>query len=94
MTIANHPHLPIPAAAVVGDWCEYSDFLGDTFRCLTWSRHDGGGVVVAVQGEQYGDGRVERYVAVEGFDVDLRAAAARQLAAALLDAADALDGLR
>jgi hypothetical protein len=86
--------LPSPAGAVVGDWCHPSDFLEDAFRCLTWSRHDAAGVVVAVQGEQYGDGRIERYVGVDGLDVDLAAGAARQLAATLLDAADALDGLR
>src|SRR5689334_4549520 len=65
-------------------------------RRLTWSRHDAAGVIVAVAGAQFADGYVERSVELqaESPDVELTAAAARMLAAALLNAADSFDRLR
>ncbi|MEE6177550.1 hypothetical protein [Mycobacterium sp. 050134] len=94
MTEIDIPDLPIPAGAVAGDWCDTECVaLEDAFRFLTWSRHDASGVVVAVGGMQFGDGHVERNVTLlaESRDVDLTAAGARWLAAALLNAADALE---
>lgn len=89
------PHLPAPpAGAVAGDWFDIGD--PDGHRMLTWSRHDVAQARVAVEGTQYVDGRLERRVTLysDSCDVELSAAGARQLAAALLDAADALDALR
>jgi hypothetical protein len=86
----NLNQLPIPPGAVVGDWCDRS------FRPLTWSRHDAAGAVISVDGTQYGDGTIERRITLISAtaDSELEASAARQLAAGLLDAADALDALR
>ena len=88
-------NVPVPAGAVVGDWENLSEHVEDmdVFRFLTWSRHDAAGVVVAVEGTQYGDGGVDRYIALrpESFRDELTAADARRLAAGLLDAADSLD---
>ncbi|WP_322860114.1 hypothetical protein U8D42_12735 [Mycobacterium europaeum] len=87
------PDCPIPAGAVAGDWFDVGD--PDAHRMLTWSRHDVIQVRITVEGTQYVDGRVERRVTLypNSSDVDLTAAGARQLAAALLNAADALDML-
>jgi hypothetical protein len=92
MTQSHHLALPKPAGSVAGDW-QLFNFPEDTHRVLTWSRHDAAGVVVAVEGTQYADGRIDRAVVVrpESADVELTAANARRLAAALLDAADAMD---
>lgn len=91
MTQTDRANLPIPTGAVAGDWIGLTE---DSLRLLTWSSCDVGGVVVAAQGVQYGaDGRVERHVGVwpDRFDAELTISQARQLAAALLDAADELD---
>ena len=47
-----------------------------------------------VEGRQYADGRVDRYIVLrpDGFRDELTAADARRLAAGLLDAVDSLDG--
>ncbi|KUI29479.1 hypothetical protein AU196_03875 [Mycobacterium sp. IS-1742] len=78
----------------MGDW-HRSEHPEDVFRCLTWSRHDAAGLVVAVEGAQYADGRIERHVAAYPIAgcLELAAADARRLAGALLDAAEVLDGL-
>jgi hypothetical protein len=60
------PDLPIPAGAVAGDGydtggCDHPD---DFHHTLTWARHDAAGVCVAVTGQQYLDGRIDRYVAL------------------------------
>jgi hypothetical protein len=95
MTYIDIPHLPIPTGAFAGDWNPFTGHPDDLLRFLTWSRHDAAGVVVAVEGAQYADGRVDRYIRLcaSSEDLELTPAAARKFAAALLDAADALDSL-
>lgn len=84
----------IPAGAVAGDWFGFSGVPGDAMRYLTWSRHDTAGAVVAVEGTQAGDGQLlSRCISVYDSTEELTAAGARQLAAALLNAADSLDAL-
>ena len=73
-----------------------TEFPEDVVRYSTWSRHDKEKVGVGVEGEQYGDGEVCRHIALYSKDVhrdlrDITADGARQLAAALIEAADALD---
>lgn len=96
MTAINTPDVHIPANAAAGAWFFLNSRHPDeAYRHLTWARFDAAGLVVAVEGAQYGDGRVERLVALDGGRIELaRPADARQLAAALLDAADALEALR
>jgi hypothetical protein len=91
MTHTEVPDLPIPTDAVPGDWTCLTGHAEDWIRTMTWSRHDAAGAVVAVQGAQYADGRIERYIYFDDVPDELTAAGARQLAAALLDAADAAD---
>jgi hypothetical protein len=91
MTQTDVPDLPIPSDAVPGDWTCFNGHAEDWIRTLTWSRHDATGAGVAVQGAQYADGHVDRYVYLSDVSDELTPAAARQLAAALLDAADVLD---
>lgn len=83
---------PIPAGAHADDWY---DSTTDQVRSLTWSNHDTPKVGVGVDGRQYfSTGSVERYIALYPHtDSDLTASEARQLAAALLNAADKLDQL-
>lgn len=84
---AIQPDVPVPAGAVVGGWF----FLNsgqpeEAYRRLVWARFDTAGIIVAVAGAQYGDGRVERFIEVDD-SLELDAGTARQLASALLDAA-------
>jgi hypothetical protein len=88
------PNLPIPAGASADDWCDLTDIDGDMARALAWSRHDTDKVGVAVDGWQCADGTVVRGVSLYDTEKELTAADARRLAAALLNAADELDGLR
>lgn len=91
MTEIGIPDWPRPTGAVAGDW-HFLDSLHpeDAYRPLAWARFDAGRVVVAVRGPQFGDGRIQRFVAVDAIEL-ASSAAARQLAAGLLNAADALD---
>ena len=83
--------LPIPPGATAGDWL--TDYRGEGARSLEWSKHDAAGIGVAVDGWQFVDGRVARCVSL--YDTagrELTADDARQLGAALLEAADVIDG--
>lgn len=83
-----------PADAVtIHDWMEWGDGLYQ--RLFTsWSREVGSeGGSVAVCGFQFNDGRVERHIAYTEGDESLTAEQARHLAATLVEAADALDGM-
>ncbi|MGA5466588.1 hypothetical protein [Mycobacterium sp. NPDC050041] len=86
--------LPRPVGAVIGDW-HLSEYVEDIYRTLTWSRHDVAGTMIAVEGAQYADGRIERHVVALPYcaDFELTAADARRLAGALLDAAEVVDRL-
>ena len=89
----REPSVPAGATACLWD-CDYPLEL-DAVRCLSWSRHDTGKVGVGVDGRQHVDGRVERFIALyPSAGCDLSAGDARALAAALLEAAAALDELR
>ena len=76
-----------PGVIEVGDWA------GHRSRTALWSTWDDG--KVQVDGRQYADGQADAAVSVYADDGEqFDAAQARKLAAALLDAADLLDGLR
>lgn len=94
MTATNFPNLPVPAGATADDWTDFGGLPGPAARSLKWSRHDIPKAGVSVDGWQYEDGRVEPQVSVyiktdDGFTAE----EARALAAALIEAADALDAL-
>jgi hypothetical protein len=79
-------------ATWVGDWETYDGAGGLQARSVKWSEHDVGNV--AVDGRQWPDGTVDASVSLYvGDGAELNAGQARQLAAALLDAADALDDI-
>ncbi len=86
--------LPIPAGATADDWLDPVNATDQVGRSLTWSSHDAARVGITVDGWQYASGLFDRYVSLYDTDHKLSAADARQLAAALIQAADALDGLR
>jgi hypothetical protein len=91
---AYTPNLPIPLGADADGWHNLTDRRSGQVRYLSWSSHDAAGVGVGVEGAQYDDGLVERHIGL--YDVEakeLGADDARQLAAALIQAADALDAL-
>lgn len=85
--------LPVPAGAGAGDWFLEGLYPEDAYRRLTWARFDAGGVAIGVAGAQFGDGRVERFVEVDD-SIELDPEAARQVASALLHAAEALEAAR
>jgi hypothetical protein len=85
------PNLPVPAGATADDWCDLTGIDGDRARGLTWSRHDTDKIGVAVDGLQTATGDVTRCISLYDTEKELTAADARRLAAALMDAADALD---
>ncbi len=86
---------PLPAGATTdGTWSDLRDVEGDCVRSLEWSRHDAAGIGVAVDGWQHLDGRVESHVSLYDAEKELTAESARQLAAALLEAADELERLQ
>ena len=88
------PDVPIPAGAAADDWPSVAHD-GTLVRALTWATHDTGKCSVEICGSQFADtGLFDRAIAVFGADdTELSAEEARQLAAALLDAADALERL-
>jgi hypothetical protein len=92
-------HVAVPAGAVsVQEWGD--GLTPDAFR-LFWGTErsieigNGDGVDVVIRGTQSGDGRVEeRGILVHGGSDDpMTAEHARQVAAALLEAADEIDNL-
>jgi hypothetical protein len=90
---ATTPNLPIPAGATADDWV--LDYSGAGCRSLEWSRHDTGKVGVAVDGWQTESGEVTRSVSLYDTEAkELTADDARQLAAKLVEAADALERLQ
>lgn len=91
MTLSEIPTAPVLQGAFeVGEWGR--DTPGDWSRWLLWSSHHGG--EVQVDGRQRADGTASGAVTLwTGNGEQLSAVEARQLAAALLDAANAVDGL-
>lgn len=88
------PNIPLPAGAVTDGWTSH-DHDGTLARSLEWSSHDTANVGVTIDGWQRATGEytcgVSIYGVSEGKQID--AVEARQLAAALLNAADELDRL-
>ena len=89
------PNLPIPAGATADrDWPSITSD-GVPVRGLVWSEHNTAKVGLSIYGQQYGDdGRWTRAISLFGDDVELTAGEARELAAKLLEAADAMDRLQ
>lgn len=89
-----HADVPPPAHAVeVEPWRKTAAGV----RCRSYKSAETGiaglGITIEIRGSQYTDGRVDGSLGVSGEGLaDLDAAAARQLAAALLTAADRLEG--
>jgi hypothetical protein len=51
-TQGDHPHLPVPAGAITGDWKYLTDSVEDVARYLARSRHNVCHLIVEVQGQQ------------------------------------------
>lgn len=85
--------VPLPAGAIADGW----HFLDgphreDVCRFLTWARFDVADMEISAAGTQYATGHIERYVRLLATaNDDLTPARARQLAAAVLSAANVLD---
>jgi hypothetical protein len=84
--------LPLPAGAATDGWTSLTEH-DEPMRFLTWSHHDAAGMGICVDGEQHANGTVHRHVSLYGHDLQLTADQARALAAALVEAADEMDGL-
>jgi hypothetical protein len=92
--MSNAPTIPVPAGATADEWNAITSAIGDTVRSLEWSRHDAAGIGVAVDGWQDSTGQVSRCISLYDTECkELTAEDARQLAAALIEAADELDRL-
>ncbi len=91
---AKNAHIPPPIGATdTHIWSDDGEVVSRTFYGRQWRVADS---IVLIVGTQYGDGSVARQVevhAAESSDGELTAAQARELAAALLAAADELDRL-
>lgn len=95
MNTTDTPNVPLPAGNPATDGWTSIDHDGALTRSLEWSSHDTANVGLSVDGWQRASGEytcgVSLYGVSEGKQID--AAEARQLAAALLNAADELDKL-
>jgi hypothetical protein len=67
----------IPAGATADEWCDGPGQF-DVSRTLSWSTHDTPKVGVGVDGTQYADGRIERFVALFPDEDRLSAVEARR----------------
>lgn len=91
---ATDPNLAVPPGATAGGW-DSIDNNGVLIRSLEWSHHDTEKVGVTVDGWQGANGTTTRGVSIYGADGEtLTAIEARQLAAALAEAADAMEALQ
>lgn len=88
----TEPDLAVPAGAHAGDWDSLTD-AGDLSRSLEWGRFDTEKVGVGIDGFQEATGEVSRSINLYPSRQDLDADDARALAAKLVEAADAMDGL-
>lgn len=92
-TPAALAHIAAPADADhVEDWVDESD-LGMPVRWFRGTARTVAGVRVVINGWQEWDGPTARHISVHAVDAELDAVTARELAAALLAAADELDQL-
>ena len=87
-----HADIELPADAV-GEVNEWQRWHGTYSRLYTIWSHVENSLRVEVFGTQHADGQVERHIVTEWPDAGMSAAEARRGAAALLNAADVLDGL-
>lgn len=95
MNTIHTPNLPVPAGATaVEEWYAPTEFPEDFTRSLTWFERRLGKVGVSIEGAQFGDGHVDRYISVwQAENKELTPSEARELAAAVLEAADELERL-
>jgi hypothetical protein len=96
-TTNPYPNIPPPAGALtVYEWEDprpFSDALPN--RYFVGTRRRVGRVEILIDGTQWADGKVELSLTVHGVDDDRNVPTdtARKIAAALIEAADELDGL-
>ncbi len=92
-TTTADPDVPLPAGATADDWPSV-DHDGVLVRSLEWCRYDTDKVGVSIDGSQRATGEYTKgisfYGVSEGQSID--STQARELAAALIKAADELDG--
>ena len=88
------PNVPLPAGATSDGWDPVTDD-GNLVRSLEWSTHDSGKIAVSVDGSQDDTGSFTRGISFYGASEGkaMTAVQARELAAALIDAAAELDKL-
>ena len=94
-TDSNTWNLPAPAGAT-RVYRPGPNMAGQPVRCFLGTSRQVYDVTIDIDGEQHPDGRVERQIGVwigDGPSAALAAEQARELAAALLAAADELDAL-
>ncbi len=93
MNTTTEPNVPLPAGATTDGWHSITND-GLPSRSLEWSRHDTGTAGVSVDGWQDATGAYSKGVSVYGIEGKaVTAVEARDLAAALIEAADELDKL-
>ena len=90
MTTKTIPDVPIPGGAIdVADWydldAEPARYFTGTRRVIARDNRDHD-TLVLVDGTQWADGRIERLISVDDDNVTVEQA--RQIAAALVEAAD------
>ena len=92
---AAHAHVAVPAGAVAVDGWTRSTRTGEWTRPIEWQRFNRSGddMAVAIDGVQRLDGSYTRQITVYGENGELTSVAARDMAEALIAAADALDQL-
>lgn len=91
---AQIPDVPTPPGATGDSWDHSVTFDGVPIRGLEWFRRTAGKIGVAVDGSQTADGAYTCGISTYGEVIEIGAAEARELAAALVEAADVLDRLQ
>lgn len=88
-------HIPVPEGATADSWDSIRVTDGDAIRTLVWFERDVSPAIgVTVGGWQDEQGDSVRYIGVIAENAELTAVQARELAAALNEAADVLESLR
>lgn len=99
MTIATtNPGRPVPAPAVavaIHEWHDAHE-TREASRYFVGTVRRVGTAEIVIDGTQYSDGRIDRCLTVYGVDTErgMTTEFAREIAAALMQAAHELDGLR
>lgn len=90
---ASHAHVAVPAGAVAVDGWTRSTRTGEWTRPIEWHSRSSDDMAVVIDGVQRLDGSYTRQITVYGENGELTSVAARDMAEALIAAADALDQL-